>query len=105
MPDILNSDSIGRRVAMKAAGIAHERGGEGEPLLLLHGTGGSRRHWIPVRPKLEGHRELIAVDLPGHGDSDPPPDDADHTPLGYASTLIAFLDELGVATSHVAGDS
>jgi hypothetical protein len=53
---------------------------------LLHGTGGSRRHWAPVRPKLAGHHELIAVDLPGHGDSDPPPD---HTPLGYAAALAS----------------
>jgi len=90
---------------MKAAGIAHERAGEGEPLLLLHGTGGSRRHWAPVQPKLAAHYELIAVDLPGHGDSDPPPDDGDHTPVGYAARLAGFLDELGIHAAHIAGDS
>jgi pimeloyl-ACP methyl ester carboxylesterase len=90
---------------MKVAGIAHELAGQGEPLLLLHGTGGSRRHWAPVQPKLAGHYELIAVDLPGHGDSDAPPDDGDHTPLGYAASLASFLDELGIDAAHIAGDS
>jgi pimeloyl-ACP methyl ester carboxylesterase len=90
---------------MMAAGIAHERHGEGEPLLLLHGTGGSRRQWNPVRPRLVAHHELIAVDLPGHGDSDPPPCDGSHSPLGYAATLAGFLDEIGVAAAHIAGGS
>src|ERR687892_308656 len=90
---------------MKAAGIAYERHGHGEQLLLLHGTGGSRRHWAPVRPRLAAHHELIAVDLPGHGESDPPPDDGDHTPIGYAATLARFLDELELDAVHVAGDS
>jgi pimeloyl-ACP methyl ester carboxylesterase len=92
-------------VTTKTAGIAYERSGTGEPLLLLHGTGGSRRHWVPVRPKLAAHHDVIAVDLPGHGESDPPPDDGDHTPLGYAVALAAFLDELRIDAAHTAGDS
>jgi pimeloyl-ACP methyl ester carboxylesterase len=90
---------------MKAAGIAYERHGQGEPLLLLHGTGGSRRHWAPVQPKLAAGHEVIAVDLPGHGDSYPPPDDHDHTPIGYAATLARFLDALHLDAAHAAGDS
>lgn len=90
---------------MKTAGIAYERSGNGEPLFLLHGTGGSRRHWVPVRPKLAIHHDVIAVDLPGHGESDPPPDDGDHTPRGYALTLGALLDELSIDAAHAAGVS
>lgn len=90
---------------MKKTGIAYERMGEGEPLLLLHGTGGSRRHWRPVIEKLAAAHDVIAVDLPGHGDSDAPPADGDHTPVGYAATLADFLDEVGVGSAHVAGDS
>ena len=90
---------------MKAAGIAYEREAQGEPLLLLHGTGGSRRQWAPVRPRLASHFELIAIDLPGHGESDAPPGDGDHTPIGYAATLARFLDALDLAAVHIAGDS
>jgi pimeloyl-ACP methyl ester carboxylesterase len=92
-------------MTMKTAGIAYERSGNGEPLLLLHGTGGSRRHWAPIRPKLAAHHDVIAVDLPGHGESDPPPDDGDHTPPGYAVALAGFLDELRIVAAHTAGDS
>ena len=90
---------------MKTAGIAYQRSGSGEPLLLLHGTGGSPRHWAPVRPTLAAHHDVIAVDLPGHGESDPPPDHGDHTPLGYAVALAALLDELGLDAVHAAGVS
>ena len=90
---------------MKTAGIAYDRAGNGEPLLLLHGTGGSRRHWAPLWSILAAQRELVAVDLPGHGDSDPPPGGGDHTPVGYAATIAALLDRLGIGAAHVAGDS
>jgi pimeloyl-ACP methyl ester carboxylesterase len=90
---------------MMTTGIAYERKGEGEPLLLVHGTGGSRRHWRPVLEQLAAHHDVIAVDLPGHGESDAPPSDGDHTPLGYAATLAEFLEELGVGSAHTAGNS
>jgi pimeloyl-ACP methyl ester carboxylesterase len=92
-------------MTMKTAGIAYERSGNGEPLLLLHGTGGSRRHWAPIRPKLAAHHDVIAVDLPGHGESDPPADDGDRAPPGYAVALAGFLDELRIVAAHTAGDS
>jgi pimeloyl-ACP methyl ester carboxylesterase len=90
---------------VQTAGIAYQRAGHGEPLLLLHGTGGSHRHWAPLWPILAPQRELFAVDLPGHGDSDPPPADGDHTPVGYAAAIADFLGALGIGTAHVAGDS
>jgi len=89
----------------KASGVAFERRGAGEPLLLIHGTGGSRAHWTPVVDLLAAERELVLVDLPGHGESDPPPEGIPHTPIGYARLLAELLDELGLDTAHVAGNS
>lgn len=43
------------------------RTGRGRPLLLIHGLGGTRRSWNPILPGLAQTREVIAVDLPGHG--------------------------------------
>jgi pimeloyl-ACP methyl ester carboxylesterase len=90
---------------MRWNGIDYDRTGEGEPLLLLHGTGGSRRHLRPVIDTLASHHDVIAVDLPGHGESDAPPAHGDHSPVGYGAKLADFLDELGIASAHVAGDS
>jgi pimeloyl-ACP methyl ester carboxylesterase len=86
-------------------GVRFERIGLGEPLLLLHGTGGSHSHWRPVVDLLAPHRELLLVDLPGHGESDPVAADTPHTPIGYARVFARLLDELGIQSAHAAGNS
>ena len=87
------------------AGIAMERVGEGEPLLLIHGTGGARSHWHPVVDALAAKRGLLLVDLPGHGESPSPPPGTPHNPIGYAQMLAAMLDELDIDRAHCAGNS
>ena len=47
--------------------VHHEVHGAGEPLLLIHGTGGSLRVWDPLLERLAARRTVIAVDLPGFG--------------------------------------
>lgn len=91
--------------AEQAAGIAFERHGTGEPLLLIHGTGGSRSHWRPVVKLLAAQRELLLVDLPGHGESAPPPAGVSHTPIGYAQVLAQLLDKLEIDSAQAAGNS
>lgn len=41
--------------------------GQGKPLLLIHGIGGSWRSWEPIIHGLVAQREVVAIDLPGHG--------------------------------------
>ena len=53
--------------------LSHDRTGSGAPLLLIHPLGGSRVVWEPVMPLLARERDVIAVDLPGFGDSPPLP--------------------------------
>jgi pimeloyl-ACP methyl ester carboxylesterase len=85
--------------------IEFDRGGKGEPLLLIHGTGGSRGMWKPVVGLLDAERETIVIDLPGHGTSPLPPEDVPPTPIGYAQMLVPFLQGLGYDSVHVAGIS
>jgi pimeloyl-ACP methyl ester carboxylesterase len=47
----------------------HIRRGAGKPLLLIHGIGGSWRSWQTILDPLVAEREVIAVDLPGHGET------------------------------------
>ncbi len=64
-------------------------GGDGPPLLLVHGFGGSAWNFAELRPHLEGRR-LIVPDLPGHGGSAPLP--AAATLRGFADALVPLLD-------------
>ena len=42
-------------------------GGEGTPLMLVHGLGGSHLNWMSVAPRLAQHHRVWAIDLPGYG--------------------------------------
>jgi pimeloyl-ACP methyl ester carboxylesterase len=84
--------------------LAFDRVGAGEPLLLLHGTGSSRGVWKPVVPLLASVREVISLDLPGHGES-PLIAGIEPTPIGYAPVVATTLDQLGVESVDVAGNS
>jgi pimeloyl-ACP methyl ester carboxylesterase len=84
--------------------LAYERRGHGEPLVLVHGTGGQRQMWHPVLDRLAAERDVIAPDLPGHGESAPLTEPA-VTPERFADVVGELLDELGVGRAHVAGSS
>lgn len=85
--------------------LAYTRMGSGPPLVLLHGVGHRRQAWDAVLDRLTPHRDVIAVDLPGHGES-PPLDTAGRpVTLALAEAMIGFLDQLGLDRPHVAGNS
>lgn len=85
--------------------LHYERRGHGPPLLLVHGAGMRLETWSPVIGRLAEHRDVIAVDLPGHGQS---PAESSGGPLAvewYAAQLSGLLDELNLDSVHVAGVS
>ena len=65
------------------------RRGTGRPLLLVHGIGGSWRSWNTIIEALAAERDVIAVDLPGHGESPQLP--GLHSIGTLADALTAFL--------------
>ena len=87
------------------AGVAFEdhapAGAAGAPLLLVHGSGGSHADWPEALRRLPGRR-VVAVDLPGHGASPPPPE---RTVAGVAGRLVQLLDALALPRAVVAGHS
>jgi len=77
--------------------LHHVRRGSGEPLLLVHGLGGSWRTWTPVLEPLAAEREVIAVDLPGHGETPPLPGESSVETLADAvGSFLAANDLEGV---------
>lgn len=81
-------------------------GGEGAPLLLLHGYPQSHVMWHRVAPKLAGRFKLIMPDLPGYGWSVAPEADKSHAPYdkrSMANVMIEVMEKLGFARFHLAG--
>lgn len=79
------------------------RDGQGPPLLLVHGLGGSWRSWSPIHAALASHREVVAIDLPGHGGS---PAEADSgTFVGLAASLERFILAEGMENLAAVGSS
>jgi pimeloyl-ACP methyl ester carboxylesterase len=78
----------------------------GEPLVLIHGLGGSRTIWEPVLPLLAAEREVIALEMPGFGAEPPLPAAVEATAANLARALRErHLGEPGLARPHVAGNS
>src|SRR5437879_10537583 len=79
-----------------------------EPIVLVHGVGGLAENCRPVMPALASTgRQVIALDLPGFGQSEAPrrvryfgPEEA-----FYPRFVIAAMDALGVRRAHIAGQS
>ncbi|MCB0864527.1 MAG: alpha/beta fold hydrolase [Solirubrobacterales bacterium] len=92
----------------EAAGVVFERTGgpgAGPPLLLVHGLGASLRIWDPQVARLARERDVIAVDMPGFGDSPLLTGGESPTPWALAAALARLCDELGIERPHVAGNS
>jgi pimeloyl-ACP methyl ester carboxylesterase len=85
--------------------IAYSRTGSGSPLVLIHGLGGSKRIWEPVTERLAAERDVVAVDLPGFGESDVLPEDVTPTPANLGAAIGQLCDELGLEGYHLAGNS
>ncbi|MEH1016764.1 alpha/beta fold hydrolase [Micromonospora sp. CPCC 206060] len=90
---------------MSAAEVVYERRGNGTPLVLLHGIGHHWRAWLPVLDRLAAAHDVVAIDLPGFGQSPVP---ATGLPRDMPEVVAAVVDictALGLARPHVAGNS
>lgn len=86
--------------------LAFDRRGAGPILALLHPLGADRRVWDPVLDRLAAERDVIALDLPGFGDSPALNGSGPSTPAALARAVAACLDELAPGEPvHVAGNS
>lgn len=85
--------------------IAMLAAGEGPPLLCIHGLGGTKASFMTTVSALapRGHR-VIAIDLPGFGDSSKPYSAPFDAPW-FAGVVGELLDVLGIERASLAGNS
>jgi pimeloyl-ACP methyl ester carboxylesterase len=76
-----------------------------EPLLLLHGLGGSKEIWTPVLDLLEAERAPLALDLPGFGAEPPLAAQVEPSAANLAAAVHERCLALGIERPHVAGNS
>jgi pimeloyl-ACP methyl ester carboxylesterase len=83
--------------------INYKIAGEGEPILILHGWGGSSDSWVEVSEILSKKFKVICPDLPGFGKSDQP-----KSPIGvegYAKILLDFTQKISLEKFDLIGHS
>ncbi len=74
------------------------------PLICLHQSPKSSREFVPFMEAICGDRPVIALDSPGHGESDIPPEAPPVTIQDYARTLWQVIDALGLETIDLFGN-
>jgi pyruvate dehydrogenase E2 component (dihydrolipoamide acetyltransferase) len=75
----------------------------GTPLVLIHGFGGDLNNWLFNHQALAADRRVIAMDLPGHGESGKTLRTGDLDELSHS--VLGLLDHLDINTAHLAGHS
>ena len=97
-------DTPGRLEFKRADGLSYLQAGVGDPVLLVHGLGGTKVSMLPTVAALAPQFHAISVDLPGAGDSDKPVG-APYDPRFFAASLVRFLDALEIDRADVVGNS
>ena len=75
-----------------------------ETIVCVHGLGGTKASFLPTVNALADDYRVVAIDLPGFGESDKPIG-APYDAPWFARSLFAAMDALGIERAHIAGNS
>ncbi len=93
-----------RTIATAGARLSIMEAGTGPAVLAVHGLGATKGSFLPTVVALAGRFRVIAVDLPGFGDSDKPIG-ASYDARFFAAAGIDLLDALALERVHLIGNS
>jgi pimeloyl-ACP methyl ester carboxylesterase len=83
-----------RFAEVKGVRMRYFIGGEGRPLVLVHGLAGAATNWTLLAPLLAERRRVLVPDLPGHGGSSPLPSVPNLNPLADRVGALAALEAM-----------
>ena len=92
-----------QRIMVGELDIHYFAGGEGDPLVLIHGGGDGAEAWLDSISDLCEHYRVYVPDLPGFGGSQPMGDN--HDISEYVEFVEGFSSSLGLKRFHLAGHS
>ena len=75
-----------------------------ETIVCLHGLGGTKASFLPTVAALADRYRVVALDLPGFGESDKPIG-APYDAPWFARSVFAAMDALDIEQAHIAGNS
>jgi abhydrolase domain-containing protein 6 len=84
--------------------IAYLEGGQGEPILMVHGFAANKDNWTRFANFVTPTYHVVALDLPGFGDSTCL-DNASYSMVDQAKRLNQFASEVGLKKFHIVGNS
>jgi 3-oxoadipate enol-lactonase len=85
--------------------LSFEQYGSGPAVVMIHGFGGSKAVWQPQIAEFSRHYRVIALDLPGHGNSPRPEGEKHYSPAACADELLLLMDQLGIQNVTLLGQS
>ena len=103
--DVRREIPAGRFVTVGDQLVHTEQAGAGEPILLIHGFGGSTYTWRKVMPALAESHRVVAFDLSGFGYTQRPKSPESYTREGQEKLVLGVMDALGIDRAHVFGHS
>jgi pimeloyl-ACP methyl ester carboxylesterase len=83
-----------RELDWRGTRLRYAVGGDGSPVVLVHGLGGTIENWRGLAPALAARHRVLVPDLPGHGRSSPLPEARDVDSLAEAVLGIAGAEEI-----------
>lgn len=99
----MTNNILGKKIKINELDVHYFTGGQGDPLVVIHGGGDGARAWMKNIAELSENYTVYVPDLPGYGHSQPI--DGDY----YIPEMVEFVDEftrtLGLKSFHLMGHS
>lgn len=97
--ELFTGDEAGQFIDVDGVSIHYYEEGFGTPVLFIHGIGQSMFTFRHNIPDFAACFRVIALDLPGHGESDPL--EGDYLIENYSETLLSFMNALNIESAHL----